>query len=205
LQSKDLAVNGEAVPLTNTYSQDLQQALATRPELQQLTSAATALEGLERVNASNYFPNLALFGSYGWQEDKLKFSPESDYVAAGVQLRWNLFSGFGDRAKVAENEAQIVELEFQKENVQNGIRIEVQNARLEVENTKERYITAMKQLKSAEENRRITKAQYDAGIAPLITMIDAETTLANSKASLTVATYDEMLAEAKYRKALGLR
>ena len=64
---------------------------------------------------------------------------------------------------------------------------------------------AKKQIASAEENYRITKAQYDQGMALLITMIDAQTTLAGAKANLATTTYDVLIADAKYRKALGIR
>jgi outer membrane protein TolC len=186
-----------------SFSQDVERAMRARPELSQFDDAESAMEGVRRVSASDYFPNVALYASYGFQEDKMKFDMTQDYLAAGLQLKWNLFSGFGTNAKVAENDAQIAELGFQKEAAVSGIRLELQNARLELENTHERHEIAIKQLHSAEENRRITKAQYDAGMVPLITMIDAETTLANAQSNLTVTTYDELIAESKYRKALG--
>lgn len=188
-----------------TFENDYRRVLEARPEISQVSNAIVALEGIKNVNAADHFPNLALFGSYGWQENELKFSNEVDLFVGGIQLRWNLFNGFGTNAKVAETNAQLLELSHQKENLMNGLRIELHNARLERQNTRERHAVAIKQLESAEENRRITKALYDAGQAPLITLIDAETSLANAKANLTVTTYDELLAEAKYRKALGVR
>lgn len=199
------SMQGAQMINSNSFEVDYRQAVDARPEVSQMTSAMTATEGIKSVNASDYFPNVALFSSYGWQEDKLKFSNDVDLLVGGVQLRWNLFSGFNTNAKVAETDAQLQEMHYQKENLMNGIRIELHNARLERENASERRTIAIKQLESATEHRRITKALYDAGQAPLITMIDAETSLANAKANLTVTTYDELLAEAKYRKAIGQR
>ncbi|HET6511502.1 MAG TPA: TolC family protein [Candidatus Kapabacteria bacterium] len=205
-ESPRLASNNGGQSLnTTTFAADYSSAVTTRPEIMQIDNAKVALEGIKNVNAADYFPNVALFGSYGWQEDQLKFSNDVDLLIGGVQLRWNLFSGFNTNAKVAETTAQIHELQYQKESLMNGIRIELHNARLDRDNARERYAIAIKQLEAAEENRRITKALYDAGQAPLITMIDAESTLANAKANLTVTTYDELLAEAKYRKAIGVR
>ncbi len=203
---KDVASTDQAATAQlPMFTQDFDQAMRDRPEMLQLQNSHLAIEGYRKVNTSDYFPNVGVFASYGFQEDKLAFSPNADYFLAGVQLKWNLFSGFNTNGKVAETDGQLAELEYQKESAINGIRIELQNARLELENTKERHKIALKQLQSAEENNRITKAQYDQGMAPLITMIDAQTTLANANANLTVTTYDELLAEAKYRKALGVR
>lgn len=202
--SSDMASNDHLQANTTSFTSDFEQALRARPELEQLKNASVALEGLKSVSRADFFPNVALFASYGWQEDKPKFSNDMDYLAAGVQFQWNIFSGWNTVAKVDENNAQIEELRYQEEAATNGIRIELQNARLERENSRERHEVAIKQLASAEENRRITKSQYDNGMVPLITMIDAETTLANAKANLSVTTYDQLLADAKYRKALGL-
>lgn len=205
--SPRLATNVNASQPLNTtsFSTDYSNAIEGRPEIMQIDNAKVALEGIKNVNAADYFPNVAVFASYGWQENNLQFSNDVDLLIGGVQLRWNLFEGFNTNAKVAETAAQIHELEYQKESLLNGIRIELHNARLDRENARERHGIAIKQLESAEENRRITKALYDAGQAPLITLIDAETTLASAKANLTVTTYDELLSEAKYRKALGTR
>ena len=200
--ANDGSLTSSALPSTS-LQQDLNQALHDRPELRQLTESQTALEGLRAVNVADYIPNVSLFARYGWQENKLQFSSADDYFTAGVQFHWNLFAGFGTNAHVAENDAQIRELDYQKESLINGIRIELQNARLELENAHERRDVAKTQLASAAENERITKLQYDAGMAPLITMIDAQTTLANAQANLTTTTYDVLLADAKYRKALG--
>lgn len=205
-ESPRLAANGGAGQsgTTTSFATDYTNAVQARPEIMQVDNAKVALEGLKNVNAADYFPNLAVFASYGWQEDKLTFGDQA-LLIGGVQMRWNLFQGFNTNAKVAETAAQIHELEYQKESLMNGIRIELHNARLDRDNARERYAIAVKQLESAEENRRITKALYDAGQAPLITMIDAENTLANAKANLTVTTYDQLMAEAKYRKAIGTR
>jgi outer membrane protein TolC len=108
-------------------------------------------------------------------------------------------------AKVAENDAQIEETQFQREAAEGGIRLELQNARQTLQSSHERHTIALRQLSSAEENYRVTKEQYDAGMVPLITMIDAETTFAAARANVTTTAYDELTAEARYNKALGLR
>lgn len=188
-----------------SFDQDVERALGARPEISQLENSEKALEGYRAVSASDYFPNVALFATYGFQEEKLKFDTQQDYLATGVQLHWNLFQGFNTISKVAENDAQIAETRFQHEAAIGEIRLELQNARQSLESSRERHSIAVRQLGSAEENYRVTKEQYNAGMVPLITMIDAETTLASARASVTSAAYDELTADARYHKALGLR
>ncbi len=185
--------------------EDEDKAFANRPELQQILRTGDALAGSERAAFSDYLPNISLFAAYGWMETNLKFSSDADLFVGGVQLKWNLFSGFNTKAKMQETEAQIEELRFNAETAFSGIRLEIENARLEKINTVDRLAVAKRQISSAEENYRITKLQYDNGMVPLITMLDAETTLANSKANLTTITFDVLIAEAKYKKAIGLR
>lgn len=206
--SADLASKGtEEVSLVSfpPLREDEEKAFNNRPELQQLLHTGEALGNTKRANFSDYLPNIALFASYGWMETKLQFSSDADLLVGGVIMKWNLFSGFGTNAKMQETEAQIEELRFMAESAVNGVRLEIENARLEKVNASERLVIAKKQIASAEENYRITKLQYDNGMAPLITMLDAQTTLANAKANLSSTTYDVLIADAKYRKALGIR
>ncbi len=200
--SSDKAIATLSLP---SLSDDAARALAARPELDQLNHSEDALRGVKRASSADYFPNVALFASYGWQEMDLQFSSQADNLIGGVQLRWNLFSGFGTSAKVREAESQLEELRYQRENAISGIKLEVENARTERVVAADRLVVARKQLKSAEENYRITKIQYDNGTMPLITLLDAETVLSNAKANLTTTTYDVLIADAKYRKALGIR
>jgi outer membrane protein len=188
-----------------SLEEDAHRAYANRPELTQLQKTGEALGATKRAMWADYLPAISLFASYGWQETDLKFSSQNDLLLGGVQLQWNFFSGFGTGAKVAEQEAQIEELRYQAESAVSAITLELESARLGKVDASQRLGIARKLLVSAEENYRIVKAQYDNGLSPLITLIDAQTTLSNAKANLTTTTYDLLIATAKYKKALGVR
>ncbi|HET9135563.1 MAG TPA: TolC family protein [Candidatus Kapabacteria bacterium] len=188
-----------------SLEEDAHRAYANRPELIQLQKTGEALGATKRAMWADYLPVISLFASYGWQETDLKFSSQNDLLLGGVQLQWNFFSGFGTGAKVAEQEAQIEELRYQAESAVSAITLELESARLGKVDATQRLGIARKLLTSAEENYRIVKAQYDNGLSPLITLIDAQTTLSNAKANLTTTTYDLLIATAKYKKALGVR
>ena len=193
---------GDELP---SLDEDAHRAYANRPELVQLQKTGEALGSMKRAAWADYLPSLSLFASYGWQETDLKFSSQNDLLLGGVQLQWNFFSGFGTGAKVAEQEAQLEELRYQAESAVSAITLELESARLGKIDAGQRLGIARKLLASAEENYRIVKAQYDNGMSPLITLIDAQTTLSNAKANLTTTTYDLLIATAKYKKALGIR
>ncbi|HYM36752.1 MAG TPA: TolC family protein, partial [Steroidobacteraceae bacterium] len=173
---------------------DVDKAFANRPEVAQLIKTQEGIDGAKRAAWSDFLPNVALFGSYGWQENTLQFSNNAHLLVGGLQMQWNFFSGFGTAAKIDEQEAQLEEVRYQTESAMNGIRLELESARLEKVNAIDRLAIGRKQVVSADENYRIVKAQYDNGLAPLITLIDAETTFANAKAYLTTTTYDVLIA-----------
>ncbi len=187
-----------------TIQSDLTTAYKDRPEIMQLLATEAGLEGAKRISASDFFPNIAIFGSYGWQEESLSFSSNSDILVGGVQLKWNLFSGFGTKAKIDQAQAQIEEIRFQRQAASNGIQVELENARSEKTSAIQRLAISKKVLASAEENFRITQLQYDNGTAPLITLLDAQFSLGNSRTNFTDATYDLLIAEVKYKRALGI-
>jgi outer membrane protein len=183
---------------------DEELAFRNRPELQQLLLTGNALGATKKAAFSDYLPNITLFASYGWLENNPTFANSDHLLVGGAQLKWNLFSGFNTNAKMQEADAAIEELRFGAETAASGILLEIEDARTEKVNAMERLAIAKKQIASAEENYTITKAQYDNGMALLITMIDAQTTLENAKANLATTTYDVLIADAKYRKAIGV-
>ena len=185
--------------------EDAEKAYANRPEVQQIMSTGEALGARKREVFSDYLPNVSLFASYGWSENSLQFSNTNHLFIGGAQLKWNLFSGFNTNAKMQEVDATIEELRFHAESAYNSIRVDLVSARLGKVNAMERLAIAKKQIASAEENYRITKAQYENGMALLITMLDAQTTLASAKANLATTIADVLIADAKYRKELGVR
>jgi outer membrane protein len=183
---------------------DLDNALRERPEVRQLTSTEAGLEGTKKINAAGFFPNISLYGSYGWLEENLKLSSQSDLLVGALVFKWNLFSGFGTKAKVDQAQAQIEEIRFQRQALQNGIQVELESARSEKVSAIQRLALNKKILASAEENYRITKLQYDNGTAQLINLLDAQFTLGNSNTNYTDAVYDMLIAEIKYKRALGI-
>ena len=182
---------------------DLEKAYNERPEIKQLLATEQGLEGTKRINSADFFPDISLYASYGWIEENLNLSSSSDLLVGALVFKWNLFSGFGTKAKVDQAQAQIEEIQYQRQALTNGIQVELESARSEKISAIQRLALNKKILASAEENYRITKLQYDNGTAQLISLLDAQFTLGNSNTNYTDAVYDLLIAEMKYKRALG--
>ena len=78
----------------------VRQALSNRAEIASLKEQIKAAESLVKVSASDYWPTVSANGGYGWASTEF---PLRDYWAAGVTLKWEIFSGFKTRGEEKES------------------------------------------------------------------------------------------------------
>jgi outer membrane protein len=186
-----------------TLDQAMELALSSRPELRQMEYAIKSAENAKNIMKSDYFPNISLVADYGYQGEKYEFKKPNDYWTVSGVLSWNLFSGFGTNAKVNEMEAQANSLQKNYENVRQLTRLDVKNNFIDLQNYIELMQVAGKRIASAEENFKMIRKRYEEGLAALINLIDAQTSLDGARANYVVTFYSALSAKAKLEKSLG--
>ena len=186
-----------------TIEQAMEFALSSKPELKQLEFALKSAENAKSIMKSEYFPTLAVVADYGFQGEKYKFDKQSDYWMVSGVFSWNIFSGFGSKAKVDEAEAQMNSIQRSYENIKQLTRLEVKNSFIDLTNNIEQLSVAKKRYISAEENFKMIRRRYEEGLAPFINLIDAQTSLDGAKANYVVTYYSTLIAKAKLEKSMG--
>ncbi len=73
-----------------------------REEITMLENYSSANDYLISMNQSQKLPTLYGAVDYGFQGAEYKFNSDNDYVLASVVLRWNLWHGFENNAKIVE-------------------------------------------------------------------------------------------------------
>ncbi len=180
------------------------RAEENRFELKQIRHNLDALENLKGLYRAEYYPQLALSAVYGWEGEKYRFGFDHDYWNVSLLLNFNVFD-FGSRGdRIEQVEAQKSRIEYVQEDIRNAISLEVSRAWYELENLHVQWLAVRKQVKSAEENFRITSVQYENGLASQIEFLDAQTALFSANQKQAVLYYQIKTAEAALRKAAGL-
>ena len=120
-----------------------------------------------------------------------------------MQLSWTINDTFTSGAQVDEIDAKIMEVEAQRSQLDDGIRLQVTqayNALREAEVAKD---TTERQLASAEESYRVRRELFRAGRATSSELTDAETALLKARFDALNARIDIRMARERLDNALG--
>jgi outer membrane protein len=177
------------------------EALAARPEIVQAglrtdraaAGAATARAGfLPQVFVQGAAE--ANGGSFG--------DRESSWIAA-LQVRWNVFAGGADRARMDEAAAGIRRAEAERERLRDAVRLEVRTAVARYQSAIAHEATTRHMVGQARESQRIIRDRYEAGLAPAIEVLRAAELLAESEAASVAAANDVHITAAALDRAVG--
>ena len=179
-------------------------ALDTREELKMLKSYSKAAGNNLRLNKSLKLPTLLGVVDYGFQGEKYSFTGEDDYMMASLVLRWNIFTGMQNNARIkkAQINREITEKKFQE--LEAAIQLEITNAWYALQASRKSIETAQMQSESSQKAYHIVSKKYDQGQANLIEYIDARTSMTNAGENLIMARYDYLIKMADYERAAGL-
>ncbi len=189
------AVPAVSVPESGDFS--------TRPELAASSQQIRALEADLRRARGGYMPVVGLFSSAdydrGWRSEG-----DGKSYTAGVMVQFNLWDGQLTRGKVQQAQAELHTAIENDRKLRLMLALEVEQARLNLNEAKERLGVTEKTVVLAKESAELTRARFEQGLALAAQLIDAETALTGARVRHAEAEADYRIAVAALRKALGL-
>jgi outer membrane protein len=179
-------------------------ALKNRDELEKIKSYINAAENNYKINSYNRLPTLLGAVDYGFQGETYSFTSEDDYVLASLVLRWDLFKGFQNNAKIQQAKIEKEIMDKQYKELELLIQMEVINAFYALEAAEKEIVSVNKQLESSKKAFKIIDKKHTEGQASLIEYIDARTNMTNTEENLIIAKYDYLIKYAEYERVTGL-
>ena len=122
---------------------------------------------------------------------------------AGVSLRWNLFNGFSDKARIEATGFAVRRAEAEQARAGSAIRLELRRASADLRAARERIQVAQAAVVEAEESLRITQNRYTAGLADVTSLLRNETALLESRTRHLAAVHDQRIAATMLEFAAG--
>lgn len=184
------------------------EALSLRPEMKQLNLQLEMARLNTSIQKGRYLPSLSLVGNYQFQgqSSDFQFGPteRSTSLTAGLNLRFDIFNGFGTRARIQQARAQASSIEHQAESVGQLIKMEVEQASLRMKDAQERIAARRKSVEQAQKAHDIAKVRYDSGIGTQLELFDARLALNRTRANFLQAIYDYNIALCDWQKAVGI-
>lgn len=173
-----------------------------RPEIRQARMAID-LAKLQRQNArAAYLPQVFLQGAF--ESDRQRFysrAGQNWLVSAG--LRWNLFNGFADRARIQATEAAERKASAEAAQAESQIQLEVRQATAARNAALERIATARAAVDEAKESLRITQDRYAAGLVTVSDLLRTETAVSEAQSRHAAALHAERVAALALAFATG--
>lgn len=175
--------------LTDTASL-VGRALAGREELRQLDRAHDVADGQARLARTAFRPSVGVAVDYGFQGNELRVGRGTDFALASVVLRWNLFNGGQDRARVEQARADAAAVTARRTDIARQIELQVRTGVDAAQVARTAIGTATDRLVAARRTFELVQRRYAQGLAAQLELLDARTALTSAELGLLLTTYD---------------
>lgn len=191
------------------------EALGSRPEYRQVKAQADAADASVRQTFRDFFPNLFGSGTYGVagvtgvpandSRATSGFIDSGNQWNVGLTLSWSIFDGGGKIARYKEAKANLEAAQARVRDTELQIWQNVEQSYLNLGEAEERIGAAQKAVESAEENYLLARGRFDAGVANIIELTDAQLALTQAQSDQAQALSDYRIGIARLERALGRR
>ena len=179
----------------------VQRALANYPILKSAEADVHAREAQYVVAKSNYYPKLDLAVDKKWEEDIEDPGNEEELSATAV-VRFNIFNGWRDKARIAETRKLICEAREIRNNTHRQIVESIRLSWVAYQSTLSQITFLENYVKSTSITAEAFSKQWNIGRRTMFDVLDIEAELINAKIDLVNAKYDK--AYAQYRVLGGI-
>ena len=205
-------------PLTETLqiSDDfpvIEQALETqinditaRPEYSLLNKQVDMAKQQIKLSRSELLPQVGIRGSYDYIHG-LKVNEQTLFDKGNFSVMMNVtipLFHFGERInKVRASKAQLEQVRMEQADLNEKMYLELTQAANNLDEAKLQTALADRSLEQADENRRISKGEYEAGLEPLSDHLEAQALWQQAYETKVDAHFQLYLSYVKYLKAAG--
>lgn len=204
---KTEAPNSISLPI-DMNNHFIQNAFTNRPEIKAQSFLSKAADHQIKASKASYMPLLSLVanGQYNNPNQRM-FPPKSIFKATwdvGISLNWNIMQLYSGRAIVKEAKNQKAQLDIYTNQLKDNISSEI-NANYQALKVAQSKIELAEQaIEQATENKRILDNRFNAQVALITDVLDADVFLLQAKINLLNAKADAGIANFKLQKSLGI-
>ena len=176
-------------------------ALRQRTELGALDAEAEAYHAMARAERARVLPQLTLNGGYNYLQNQ--FLDDEEFLSAGVGFQWALFDGGQARKRAAAMDRNGRATEDRRRDAESLVALQVRQSWLALAEAGDRVKVSTAAVEQAEENLRIAREQYGAGLGTQTQLLQAETLRVGALGNRDNALLDLGLARIRLARAVG--
>ena len=179
----------------------VEQAQTLRPEVMSLERLIRLNQTNARLQRTGVMPSLNATGQVTYDVKASGFSTSNTSWIAMLDLKIPIWDGGITAARVAQAYADANKATEQLEETKLLVALQTRTAALNLQEAIERVSTADANVALAEEALRLASVRYEAGVATLVEVTDAEAALTQAKTNAVNARYDYAVALADLQRA----
>lgn len=200
--AKELAVGSPPIKSEEADSKELlEKALLQRPELQAARSMILAARERVKAAKADLLPKVGARAWYSWDSEELRGGGES--WLASLQATWPLFQGGLTLSRIREAASKLKEMEARGEQVALDVALEVHQGIIGVEEAASRLEVAAHRRELARKALEEVRSQYAGEVVTVDALLHAELEWNRAEVSYAAALFDQKIAQAALRQALG--
>jgi outer membrane protein TolC len=177
------------------------QAIDSRPESRQAGLHVELAENSRDRARVAFFPRVGVEAS--WAFNGSTWPTQRSSWIVGATVRWNVFNGFADRARMTEARQAATRAVAERERITRRIEVDVRAAVARVAAARARETAGRTALAQARESQRIIRDRYDAGLASVTDVLRAAEAVLDADARATAAETDVILETVALDRAAG--
>jgi len=180
----------------------LTKAFDNRTDMQAFKALVLAAEAEIRQAKSGYFPSIS--ANAGYDDYDTDMETFEDQWRVGIDLTWELFSGFETEGEMVEARGRLREVQAELINLQLAITREVTDSFLRADENREGVDIADETLGLARENLDMAEKRYIAGLNDIIEYNEAQLNFIRAQSSLVTTYYDYLTDLARIDNSTGV-
>jgi outer membrane protein len=194
-------------PVQGNVKQMTLEAFAGRPEIKSADANAASARQQATAAAAGRYPSLSAFADGIVANPNPRIFPQNSQTVAtwdvGAQLTWSPNDVLVANGSVADIQTRAAAIEANKNNVRDGIEIEVTQYWQAVHEADFSIDASTRELASADEAYRVARELFNNGRGTSTTLTDAETDLTRARLDLLNAKADGRTSRIRLDHALG--
>lgn len=176
-------------------------ALADNPKLKAMRDQLGASQAGVKIAKAGLYPQVGLMARQDWNDSKVGFSANS--YTLGGSLSWTVFDGNVTRGAVDRASASHAEQQARLLQAENGIALQVDDARRKAEEAEIRLAARQLAVTSADAAANLVNKRYTHGVATIAELLAAQAQQDKAHADVVAAQYDLAVQRASLKLAIG--
>ena len=179
-----------------------QLALSNYPVLKSAQADVQSREAQHVVAKSSYYPKLDIAVDQKW-EDEVDVPEYKEELSAIALVRFNIFNGWRDKARVAETQKLICEAREIRNNTYRQIVESIRLSWVAYQSSLNKISYLENYVKSTSTTAEAFSKQWNIGRRTMFDVLDIEAELINAKIDLVNAKYDKMYSQYRVLGGMG--